>query len=228
MTGAADMDPALTVLDSRFVLATTTVTIGDTAVQIVRPRSAEELINEADFARDERLPYWADVWPSAIAMARALPTLAPQPARTLELGCGLGLVTLAALRLHHDVTATDYYVDALLFTRRNAIAATGREPHTAVADWRAWPDALAQFDLVLASDVLYERQYAPIVADVIMKTLATGGTAFVADPGRVAVGEFRRECAVRGLQVSERARVPFEDGAIRQVITIHEIRGRAC
>ena len=41
--------------------------------RLASPRSAEELINEADFARDERLPYWADVWPSAIAMARALP-----------------------------------------------------------------------------------------------------------------------------------------------------------
>ena len=222
------MDPALVAIESRFVLATTTVALGDTTVPLVHPSSAEDLINEADFERDERLPYWADIWPSAVAMARVLPTLAPQPMRTLELGCGLGLVTVAALQLRHDVTATDYYDDALLFTRRNALATVAREPHTAIADWRAWPDSLTEFDLILASDVLYERQYAPIVADVIVKALAPGGTAFVADPGRVAIGEFLRECAARGLQVSERARVPFEDGAIRQVITIHEIRGRAC
>lgn len=228
MSGAEAGDPALAALDSRFVLATTTVALGDTTVQLVHPRSAEDLINEADFAQDERLPYWADVWPSAVAMARVLPQLAPRPARALELGCGLGLVTIAALALRHDVTATDYYTDALLFTRRNALANTGREPRTAIADWRAWPDSLGKFDLVLASDVLYERPYAPLVASVIANAMTSDGTALVADPGRVAINEFLRECGARGLQVSERTRVPFEDGAIRQVITIHEIRGRAC
>jgi hypothetical protein len=46
------MDPALVAIESRFVLATATVALGDTTVPLVHPRSAEDLINEADFERD--------------------------------------------------------------------------------------------------------------------------------------------------------------------------------
>lgn len=215
---------AMAALDQRFVLSTIALSLPSGPCTLVRPRSADELISEADFARDERLPYWADLWPSAIALARAFPELSPLPSRTLELGCGLGLVTIAALRAGHDVLATDYYADALLFTRRNARACAGREPRTQLADWRRWPAGGPRFDLVLASDVLYEQPYARVVADVIAATLARAGTALVADPGRVAAGAFREACAAQGLAVTEHRRLDYEDGAIHQVISVYQIR----
>jgi hypothetical protein len=96
-----------------------------------------------------------------------------------------------------------------------------------VADWRAWPPDIGPFDLVVASDVLYERPYADIVAAVIASSLSPGGVAYVADPGRVAAGAFLAAADGRGLATHARLTVPHEDGAIRQVITIHEIRARA-
>lgn len=213
-------------IDSRFQLATTEVFLPSGVCTITHPRNADDLISEADYVRDERLPYWADIWPSSIALATSLATLAPAPVRMLELGCGVGVVTIAALRLGYDVLATDYYDDALLFTRRNALAGTGREPATRMADWREWPGDLGRFDLVVASDVLYERPYAEFVAEVLANSLAPGGTAYIADPGRVAVGAFIAAAAARGLDTRKRMTVPHEDGAIRQVITIHEIRVR--
>jgi hypothetical protein len=41
-------------------------------LRMVHPRNAEALIDEGDFARDERLPYWAEIWPSAYTLARVL------------------------------------------------------------------------------------------------------------------------------------------------------------
>jgi predicted nicotinamide N-methyase len=133
-------------------------------------------------------------------------------------------VTVAAMRAGFDVMATDYYADALLFARRNSRSATGREPRTRLVDWRAFPTDLGRFDLLLASDVLYERSYATLVADAIVASLAPGGVALVADPGRVALLSFVTACEQRGLAVGVRARIPWQEGAARQMITIHEVR----
>ncbi|MDQ8164530.1 MAG: methyltransferase domain-containing protein [Gemmatimonadota bacterium] len=213
----------LVALDDRFLTATTDVDLAGGPAHLVRPRSAEDLISETEFDRDERLPYWAEVWPSSIALARALPELVPPGTRMLELGCGIGLVSLAAARCGISVLATDYYVDALLFTRRNVRANCGVDPDTRLVDWRAWPHDIGRFDRVVASDVLYERPYAALVADALAASLTDRGVAFIADPGRTALPAFIESCMARGLQVSSRMRVPHHDGAIAQVITIHQV-----
>jgi predicted nicotinamide N-methyase len=219
----SEFAPELLALDRRFVLAKVTVGAGGDEIILETPRSADELINEIDFARDERLPYWADVWPSSTALAGVVAAMDGRGRSALELGCGLGLVTIGALRAGFDVLATDYYEDALLFARRNGLTAAGREPRTRLVDWRAFPDDLGRFDLVLASDVLYEREYATLVADAIVASLAPGGMALVADPGRVALLSFVTACEQRGCTVGIHARVPWTDGTAKQMITIHEI-----
>ncbi len=45
---------------------------GEWAVELILPRAADELIDESEFADDERLPYWAELWPSARGLARHL------------------------------------------------------------------------------------------------------------------------------------------------------------
>ena len=211
-------------LDRRFVLATAEVALPGGGVTLTKPRNADDLLSEADFERDERLPYWADIWPSSTALAGVVAALDGRGKRCIELGCGLGLVTIGAMRAGYDVLATDYYDDALLFARRNARAATGREPATRMVDWRAFPSDLGRFDLVLASDVLYERQYADLVAQAIVASLKPGGVALVADPGRIALLAFISACEDRGCTTAIRVRVPWEEGTVKQTITIHEIR----
>jgi predicted nicotinamide N-methyase len=210
-------------LDRRFVLAETDVPMPGGAVTLHRPRSADDLISEADFEKDERLPYWADIWPSSTALSTIVASLDGTGKRALELGCGLGLVTIGALRAGFDVMATDYYADALLFARRNSARNVKREPETRLVDWRDFPDDLGKFDLVLASDVLYEREYATLVAEAIVRSLKPGGVALLADPGRIALLAFVTACEERGCTVSIRARVKWEDGPAKQTITIHEI-----
>ena len=219
----SELAPELRALDRRFVLAKVSVAVGAGEILLETPRSADELINEIDFERDERLPYWADVWPSSVALAGVVAALDGRNKRALELGCGLGLVTIGALRAGFDVLATDYYEDALLFARRNGLSATGREPRTRHVDWRSFPADLGRFDLVLASDVLYEREYATLVADAIVASLTPGGVALVADPGRIALLSFVTACEQRGCTVGIRARVPWTDGTAKQTITIHEV-----
>ncbi len=211
-------------LERRFVVVTERVTVAGLALELLKPRSAEELISEEDFARDERLPYWADLWPSARILAGRVLETPGGGRRLLELGCGTGLATVAAMLAGFYVLATDYYDDALRFTRANAWRTTGREPSTRLVDWRALPDDLGTFDLVIAADVLYERPYATLVAHAIARTLAPGGVAFVADPGRVAAGAFLEACEDNGLRLAATEVHPYQDGAIRQAIRLYTLR----
>jgi ETFB lysine methyltransferase len=212
-------------LGRRFVTVVDPVEIGAYRFDMLRPRSAEELISEEEFARDERLPYWADVWPSSVILAERLLEENGRGRRLLELGCGLGVVSVAAMRTGYDVLATDYYEDALRFTRANAWRALGREPRTRLVDWRTVPSELGHFDRVVAADVLYERSYPSLVARVIALTLVAGGEALVADPGRASAAEFADRCEEAGLRVHATETHGFEaGGGIRQRISIRAVR----
>lgn len=228
LRNSSRFDPAsdLAALDGRFVIVESSLVVAGMTVTIEHPRSADDLISAADFDKDERLPYWADVWPSSTALAAFVADLDGKGHRALELGCGLGLVAIAALRAGFDVVATDYYDDALRFTRRNALGNAQRAPQTRMVDWRDFPADLGTFDLVLASDVLYEPHYAPLIAAALDATLAPDGRALIADPGRLAMPDFLGACAERGLVTRLMARVPWQEPPARQMINIHEITRR--
>ncbi|MEO7218888.1 MAG: methyltransferase domain-containing protein [Gemmatimonadaceae bacterium] len=210
-------------LERRFVTVNDDIRVGDRDVNILRPRSAEDLIDENDFDRDERLPYWAELWPSSTILANFIVADTRPRGKLIELGAGVGLVSIAAAIAGYDVTASDYYEDALAFARANAFRNLGSEISTALVDWRAVPPAMPTFDTVLASDVLYESRYAPLVAGVIDRLLSSRGVAYVADPGRVATGAFTDACTLLGFNISARARRPYQAGTIRQSITVYEL-----
>ena len=220
---AADAAALEAELRARFEVEEATVRVGGRERTLLRPRSADDLISEEDFARDERLPYWADVWPSSTALAAHVATMRGFGRPLLELGCGLGLVAAHAVEAGYDVLASDYYEDAMRFAAVNVRRLTGRPLRTRHLDWRALPADLPRFDVVIASDVLYEPSYAALVSEVIARTLAPRGEGWVADPGRVATGLFLDECARRGLQYERAHRIPYRDGEIRQEITLFRL-----
>ncbi|HEX7525936.1 MAG TPA: methyltransferase domain-containing protein [Gaiellaceae bacterium] len=169
--------------------------VGEIGLILRRPISPEALIDEAAFAHDEFLPYWAELWPAATALAEALPDVAGL--RVVELGCGLGVPSLVAAARGAEVTATDWSADAIDLLRGNA-ARNGVELRAEVRDWREpWPE---RFDLALAADVLYEeRNVAPVLAR--LRELAP--VALVGLAGRPYEAAFLRE-AGRVEQVAER------------------------
>ncbi|MDB4915895.1 MAG: hypothetical protein JWM95_3539 [Gemmatimonadetes bacterium] len=220
MTSAhADLRAELT---RRFRTTTRSLRISERDVVLFSPANADDLISEDDYVLDERLPYWADLWPSAQILANEVALMRLAGQRVLELGCGLGVVAIGAVIAGGDVTATDYYDDALLFAQLNAVEATGKTIATRMVNWTEMPADLGKFDVVLASDVLYEHRYAAMVADAIAKTLVRGGEAIVADPGRIALDEFLEECSDRGLASEPDAR-SYVDGEIKQTITLHRL-----
>ncbi|HVF40460.1 MAG TPA: methyltransferase domain-containing protein [Gemmatimonadaceae bacterium] len=214
-------------LQERFDTVTTAIQVGDRRLSILRPRNSDALIREEDFVKDERLPYWADIWPSSTILAERLSRDDGLQARNerkgLELGCGVGLVTIAAMTAGYDMIASDYYDDALAFTRANAFAALGRSPSARMIDWRHFPADVPPLDLIVASDVLYEKEYARILPPIFRRALRPDGFALIADPGRVGVPEFLTSCEESGLEVVSKTTYPFEAEGIKQKIDIYRI-----
>jgi predicted nicotinamide N-methyase len=213
-------------LSGQFDVVRSEFPLGGRIVTIHHPRNADELIDEDAFAEDERLPYWADIWPSARVLADRMVTMPVDDRRFLELGCGAGLVSVAAAMAGFEVTATDYYEEALRFTALNVLINTGVLIETREADWRRFPHDLGRFGLVVASDVLYEREHASLIASVLDRTMNGRGTALVADPGRLAAPDFVEQCKERGMPTAILDRVPYEDGPIHQTIDLYEVRRR--
>ncbi len=211
-------------LRGRFRTIESPVTIAvDEVVQILHPANADELISEQDFAVDDRLPYWADLWPSSVVLARFLRGLRGAGRTLLELGCGSGVVTTAASRAGFTVTATDYYADSPLFARVNAWRNSQVDITARCADWNSWPSDLRPFDLIVASDVLYEQRNAPLIARVMAQSLGPHGEGWIADPGRAGAASLSDWCASHALGCETVAKVPIEAGAHVHTVSLYRI-----
>jgi predicted nicotinamide N-methyase len=151
-------------------------------LSILRPRSAEALLDEEAFEHEEFLPYWAELWASGEALARAVAERDVKGLRVVELGCGLALPSLAAALGGARVLATDWSPEAIVLARENAVR-NHLELETAVVRWSE-PEPLvdrAPWDLVLAADVLYERRNADELLALLPRL---GKDVLIADPGR--------------------------------------------
>jgi predicted nicotinamide N-methyase len=161
------------------------------ALQVLRPRDAEALLDERAFEHEEYLPYWAELWPSGVALARRVAVRALRGARVLELGCGLGVPSLAAALAGGRVLATDWSPQAIELLRDNA-ARNGAELQTAIVDWARPAELLehAPWELVLGADLLYERRNVEPLLELLPPLLGARGELWLADPGRAPAEDF--------------------------------------
>jgi len=167
-------------------------------VEVLRPRDADALITEEAFEHEEFLPYWAALWTSAVALAHEVSMRSLRGRPTLELGCGLGLPSIAAARAGGRVLATDWSEEAVRATADNA-ERNGVDVETLKCSW-AEPDAIverAPWPLVLASDVLYEQRNVDELLGLLPRLVDETGLILLADPGRVPAERFLREAQKR-------------------------------
>ncbi|MFN8111166.1 MAG: methyltransferase domain-containing protein [Thermoleophilia bacterium] len=206
-------------------LVTDTVDVAGAAYRITHPRQAEELIDEDEYALDERLPYWADLWPSGIMLARCLASHPVRGLRVLEVGAGLGLPSLVALRAGADVLAMDWYGEALRFAAANARDNGIAGLRTIEADWGEPPPALlaeTPFDLVVGADVAYENRHGPQLAALILRLVRPDGTVLIADPRRPAASSLVTEMREAGWRhVREEVRYDGRPDEQGRVIYLH-------
>lgn len=199
--------------------------VGEKTYTITHPVAADALLDEIEFARDERLPYWAELWPSATALARRLSRENLAGKQVIELGCGVGLPTVAAIERSAHALATDHYEAALDFASYNARVNLGHEPETRLLDWRTprLGELKGSFDLVFAADVLYERGNVPLLVGLIPGLLKPGAAALIADPRRNPAPDFLKEMEGKGFRVSTEEAV-VAAGERDVTVMVHELR----
>jgi predicted nicotinamide N-methyase len=183
-------------------------------LHLQQPRESAELPDAGSVEWAPIAPYWSVLWRSGVALARELEGIALGDLRVVELGCGLAVPSIVAARAGATVLATDSCSDALALLDRNARANHVRVG-TARVDW-VEPEVLIRrgpFDLVLAADVLYERDsVAPLLS--LLPQLAP--VVWLADPGRPAAAPFLEQAGARW-SIETR---------VRDVVRIHRLLSR--
>lgn len=171
--------------------------IGGRSFRILTVRDPNVLldaITPATFAIDERLPYWAELWTSALVLAeRCLTSTDLAGKRVLDLGCGLGLTGVCAAAAGARVLFTDYEEDAMAFAewnaRENLTPAEFARCAFRTGDWRT-PEELGAHDVVLGADIVYERRnFLPLLA-CLRATVGEHGEAWLAEPDRTLGHDF--------------------------------------
>lgn len=154
--------------------------------------------------QDERIPYWADLWPSAIALSRFLITsgISWKDQKVTEIGCGLGLPGMVAAKLGAEVTMTDYLQEPLLLLDRNWRKNVAAPPQLRIMDWRT-PDPGLAANVLLASDIAYEKRFFDWLPQTLRTLMAPGGIALVAEPGRPIAVPFFESLPLLGFQVEK-------------------------
>jgi len=185
------------------------VVIGQHTFRLWTPTDPDAVLEQIEVpAEDARPhlvdPYWAKLWPAAPLLAEAIVRHPPpRGTRVLELGCGSGLVGIAALACGLDVTFSDYVPLAVDLALENAGRNGFSQGKGLVLDWRAIPEELPErFPLVVAADVTYDRANLEFLLNVLYRVLAPGGEAWFGDAGRGPAGEFLTRAAARGWSVS--------------------------
>jgi predicted nicotinamide N-methyase len=164
------------------------VDVDGLSLSLLRPRQADALLSEEAFEHEEFLPYWAELWPSALALAGVLRRRELTGLRVVELGCGLALPSIVAALGGARVLATDWSPEALEVAAANA-ARNRADVETALVAWSG-ADRLVRaspWDLVLGADLLYEQRNV----DQLLAVLPLlGGEVLLAEPGRPPAARF--------------------------------------
>lgn len=180
--------------------------ISDQCFELAALQDAAALLDDAElveeFQKTDRLPYGLELWPASVALARYIYADEPGDGRhAMELGCGVGLVSLAAARRAWRVTATDVDPVALRFAEFNA-AANGVSIHEyRLLDWNHAPEGV-RFSRIFAADVLYQLSDHRPLLRCIAAMLDSAGVAYVSDPCRGVADRFPVLAEQAGFHVS--------------------------
>jgi predicted nicotinamide N-methyase len=180
-------------LAARYPLTEVTVPVYGQTWRIIAVQDQDALIESVRTEEDlAAFPFGLMLWAAAIGIAERL---AEEPAlvagkRVLELGAGVGLPGLSAAALGATVTQTDYQDDALNLARYNAQANRIHSITVRPGDWRDFFTDGLPYDLVIASDVLYERTLHEPLAALLPELVAPNGAILISDPLRPQALEF--------------------------------------
>lgn len=168
----------------------------DLQVLVDFDQTVDDMFIQPDVPQDLDLcPYFGTLWPSALSLARNVAGEADDQMRgcsLLEVGCGLGVPAMVALKQGAQVTAMDYHPDVEAFLRENLrVNGLPDDSLTFVrGSWLNPSPSLKRYDWIIGSDVLYSAEQPIPLAAFIHQHLSPQGKVIITDPGRAYLQDF--------------------------------------
>ena len=180
-----------------------TVEIGDLDIHLRTLRDLNQYSDEQGEAALAAIPpaswpLFGVVWASSQVLANYMLGFDINRLRILEVGCGIGLTSLLLQHRHADITATDRHPEVAGFLEANA-RLNGLEtiPYQQ-CDWNDHNDRLGQFDLILGSDLIYEREHPELLSAFIDHHARQCCEVVTVGPGRREQSRFNHCMSDRG------------------------------
>jgi predicted nicotinamide N-methyase len=150
-------------------------------------------------------PLFGVVWTSGKVLAHEMANFPIEEKRILELGCGIGLSSLVLNSRHADITATDIHPEAGSFLAENVSLNHGEPIPFLRTGWNDVGDGLGQFDVVIGSDVLYEKEHIELLAAFIERHAKPACEVILVDPGRSNHAPFSKKMVSLGYEHSQKS-----------------------
>jgi predicted nicotinamide N-methyase len=167
-----------------------TIEFGETDVHVRTLRDRQQFADDDGLAAGMGIssaiwPYFGVIWDSGRVLAHIMYEYEAGEQRILEIGCGIALASLVLNQRLMDITATDYNPEAGAFLEKNVELNEGRPIPFICTGWEDDEDSrLGRFDLIIGSDLLYERGHVNILAAFIDQHARQTCEVILVDPGR--------------------------------------------
>lgn len=185
-----------------------TIEFGDTDIHLRTLRDRQQYadndgIAEALGITSSNWPIFGIVWDSSQVLAHFMLDYEIKGKRILEVGCGMALSSLMLNGRNADITATDYHPEVEAFLAINILLNEGNDIPFVCADWANGESGLGKFDVIIGSDLLYERDHVDLLSCFIDQHSQTQCEVIIVDPGRSQHARFSKKMISLGYSHSQ-------------------------
>ncbi len=148
-------------------------------------------------------PLFGLVWPSGLMLAAEMQTHTIAGLRILEIGCGLGLASLVVHRRCGDITASDSHPLVRDFLVHNLGLNLLLPMKYETGNWGRDNPGLGLFDLIIGSDLLYDRDQPGVLSAFIDRHGSASVEVLIVDPDRGNRSSFNQHMRALGFSHEE-------------------------
>ena len=203
---------------------TSEVVIRGRRFRFLVPRSLDPFVDHENVFHD--FPLWAKLWESSLILADTLAGMSPEEGkRHLEIGAGLGLVSIVASTFGHDLTMTEHNPDALEFARANALLNGCPDLTIMDLDWNE-PRLVDDYDYILGSEVAYHERNFQALLRLFNTSLKPHGEIILCEGMRKTNVEFFRQMQEHFVIEARKKTLRMANGEVPVILA--RIRPKAC
>jgi predicted nicotinamide N-methyase len=167
--------------------------IGGRTCRIFVPRTCERFLLDAVTSKE--FPLWARIWPASLVLAELMASMRVDPRREMiEIGGGLGQVSIAAAACGHRITFSEANPHARAFAEASAHLNGLPQLPVVHLDWGR-PEAPGAFDTVIGSELVYRSADIAPLERLFALLLKPGGEVILTGEVRRSTDELMRRMA---------------------------------